>query len=469
MHPWKDERRLRLPAIAIPDGAMIPDGHRKADFDVVIIGAGAAGIGAGLAARALGLSYVVLEAMPRIGGRALTDSTTFGAPWDAGCFILHSASENPLARVAERIGIRVQKNLVRRPRLLRADGWACDEDALALLEHYEDCWELVRAAGQAGRDVAIGDVVDRTHALWPQFGHRCAIFQGVDPEDGSTLDYVRYRDLHENWPVADGYGTLMTRIAAGLDIRLNMPVARIDHGAVPLRLDTAAGSLRARACVLTASTNVLAAEMIRFDPPLDDAKHRAIESVPTGIADKIVFGFPPGALPAEPNDYMHVVTGSCRTLGFHLRPFGYDYASAYVAGSTAIELEEEGEEAACAFAMEKLVAAFGSGIAAKVTARRATRWGKEPWIRGAYSAARPGAALARLILAEPVSERLHLAGEATAPDFFSTAHGAYLSGVHTVQRIARQLGRNAPPLDPVALALPGGATSQKAAQIDPIG
>jgi monoamine oxidase len=242
-------------------------------------------------------------------------------------------------------------------------------------------------------------------------------------------------------------------------VRLNTPVTAIDHGAAPLRLDTAAGILRARTAVLTASTGVLAAEMIRFDPPLPDWKRRAIDAVPIGFADKIAFAFPPGALDAEPNDYLHVITGTRRTIGFHLRPFGYDYASGYVGGSTARELAEADDDQAFAFAMEKLVAALGSSVASKVLVRRRTRWGKERFIRGGYSATLPGEALARVALAAPLSERLYFAGEAASPQFFSTAHGAYLTGIDAVARAAAATGHPvAAPLDPVALAIGGRLT-----------
>jgi monoamine oxidase len=429
---------------------------KSADCDVAIVGAGAAGIGAALAARALGLSFILLEATDRIGGRAFTEPNVLGAPWDAGCFILHSASENPLARAAELLGFPLLKGLVRRWRLLDRGRLGTEADAESLLAYYEDCWARVDAAAKDGRDVACADVLDRSHPLWPQFAHRCAVFQGVDPEEASTLDHLRYRDTHENWPVADGYGTLIARISAGLPVRLNTPVTAIDHGAAPIRLDTPAGTLRARTAVLTASTGVLAAETIRFDPPLPDWKRRAIDAVPIGFADKIAFAFPPGALDAEPNDYLHVVAGTRRTIGFHLRPFGYDYASGYIGGSTARALAEADDEDAFAFAMEKLVAALGSAIAARTVARRRTRWGKAPYIRGGYSATLPGEALARVALAAPLSERLYFAGEAASPHFFSTAHGAYLTGIDAVTRAAIAIGHPvAAPLNPVALAIGG--------------
>ena len=74
------------------------------EVDLVIVGAGAAGLGAARRAGELGLSFIVCEAMNRIGGRAHTESTTFGTPWDRGCHWLHSGSENPFAKIADEYG-----------------------------------------------------------------------------------------------------------------------------------------------------------------------------------------------------------------------------------------------------------------------------------------------------------------------------------------------------------------------------
>ncbi|MEP2118232.1 FAD-dependent oxidoreductase, partial [Bauldia litoralis] len=63
--------------------------------DVAIVGAGAAGLGAARALRRAGKTVTVFEAMSRIGGRAHTESDTFGMPFDRGCAWLHAADRNP--------------------------------------------------------------------------------------------------------------------------------------------------------------------------------------------------------------------------------------------------------------------------------------------------------------------------------------------------------------------------------------
>ncbi len=72
--------------------------------DVVIIGAGAAGIGAGLGLAQLGISHVILESKQRVGGRAYSETSSLGHLWDHGCHWLHSADVNVLRQMADKVG-----------------------------------------------------------------------------------------------------------------------------------------------------------------------------------------------------------------------------------------------------------------------------------------------------------------------------------------------------------------------------
>ena len=77
------------------------------DVDVVVVGAGAAGLAAAKALAKAGKSVVVFEAMDRIGGRAFTETETFGVPFDRGCAWLHAADRNPFFPEAEAAGWRM--------------------------------------------------------------------------------------------------------------------------------------------------------------------------------------------------------------------------------------------------------------------------------------------------------------------------------------------------------------------------
>ena len=72
--------------------------------DVVVIGAGAAGLSAAQRLIAAGKSTVVLEAADRIGGRAHTTSDIFGFPYDIGCAWLQGPDDLPHYALARELG-----------------------------------------------------------------------------------------------------------------------------------------------------------------------------------------------------------------------------------------------------------------------------------------------------------------------------------------------------------------------------
>src|SRR5580698_399098 len=83
---------LAAPAIAAPPSAC-------ADFDVVIVGAGAAGIAAARRIAAAGRKFVLLEAAGHVGGRCITDTRTFGVAYDRGAHWIHTPELNPIAKL----------------------------------------------------------------------------------------------------------------------------------------------------------------------------------------------------------------------------------------------------------------------------------------------------------------------------------------------------------------------------------
>ncbi|HEY6717370.1 MAG TPA: FAD-dependent oxidoreductase, partial [Reyranella sp.] len=86
-----NRRSLLMSALAL--GTALP--ARAADLDVVIIGAGVAGLAAARTLMAAHKNVLVLEARERIGGRAVTDSTTFGFPFDHGAQWIEAGKTNP--------------------------------------------------------------------------------------------------------------------------------------------------------------------------------------------------------------------------------------------------------------------------------------------------------------------------------------------------------------------------------------
>ena len=404
--------------------------------DVAIIGAGAAGLAAARALSGTGLRTVVLEAKDRLGGRAHTEMLLPGVAFDHGCYWLHSGGLNPFAAIADALGFHVRRGQrrVRAPRIFQGGAWVGGAEACAWDRFEVRTSRAVDAVGERGHDVPVSKLVDATSRWAPLYAAWTAATSGVGPEDASTLDFARYRDTGENWPVRDGFGALVARFGAALPVRLATPVERIDWSGATPRLETPRGSIDARAVVVTVSTAVLAADRMRFTPALPPWKRDAIAGLPLGMANKVALAFRPHALGVPHDTSAHVLANPSEAIHFQLRPFGRDFVVGHVGGAFAAALEHAGEAATIDFAVERLCAMFGARIARHVIAARATAWQSDQWIGGGYSAARPGEAHRRADLAATLGRRVLFAGEATSREFYSTAHGAYLSGVAAARR-----------------------------------
>jgi monoamine oxidase len=239
-------------------------------------------------------------------------------------------------------------------------------------------------------------------------------------------------DTGVNWRVAEGYGTVIAAQAAGSPIRLNCPVI-IDHRGKRLAIETALGTVMADAVIVTVPTPLIAAQGIRFRPELTD-NVAAASVLPLGLADKFVMAVGvPSLLPMDG----HLIGNSNKTAtgSYHLRPFGRPLIEGFFGGRLAHELEAPGPGAFFDFAVAELVELFGSGIRARLRPLVETGRGRDPFARGSYSYALPGHADARATLAAPVDGRIFFAGEACSPHDFTTAHGAYLTGIEAADEV----------------------------------
>lgn len=400
----------------------------RSEVDVAIVGAGAAGIGA--ARRLLeagGLSVLVLEARDRVGGRVHTIMPN-GFPLDRGAEWLHSADRNPLAPIARDLGFSVH----RRPpewtsRLSRSGETAAAEaDWLATREAHR---RALRRAAAGAEDAALASVVP-PGGRWNQLLDATSSWaNGAELDRVSLKDNCRYEDSGVNWRVAEGYGRLFEALAQGLPIALETAVSRIDHrGRNRIRLETTRGTLGATRAIVTVPTTILAAQRLRFDPPLDD-KIAAAAGLPLGLADKLFIALD-GPVPEIGEDGFLVGSTTRReTMSYQIRPFGRPSISCFFGGRWAAALEDEGEAAMFAFAADELAHILGNNIRRRIAPLAATGWLHDPWALGSYSYAQPGHADDRAVLAAAVEDRLFFAGEACSPNFFSTAHGAYQSGI----------------------------------------
>lgn len=399
-------------------------------FDVVVIGGGAAGLAAArrLMARP-GLSVLLLEAGSRLGGRAHTVTAEPGKiPLDLGCGWLHSALTNVWTHIAPGLGFTVERTPAPWNRGELDAG--VDEGGMADFERAEAGFErrIVDLAAR-GKDCALDELLAPDHRWRGLLDAVSTYVSGAELDRVSAVDHARYKPGEgDDWRVAEGYGSLIAAYGAGVPARLDTPVTAIDYSDRDrLRIETGRGSIEARAVVITVSTDVLARGGLRFTPALPD-KVAAAADLPLGLADKLYLRL------EDAEDYAidgYRLGASDRAAigAYHIRPLGRPVIECFYGGRLAEDLERGGAGAFMAFATEELVGVFGSAFADRITPIVATAWAREPFILGSYSYARPGRADSRAVLAAPVDDRLFFAGEATSPERFTTAHGAYESGV----------------------------------------
>jgi monoamine oxidase len=256
---------------------------------------------------------------------------------------------------------------------------------------------------------------------------------GCELDQVSIRDMQAYEDTGINWRVRRGYGALMTAYGVPCPLALNTEVTLIDHSGPRVRIETSRGTLTARKAIVTVPTNLIADEAIRFQPALP-AKVEAARGLPLGVDDKVMLALDdPDALPKDGN--LRGATMRTAMGSFHVRPFGQPCIEGFFGGSFARDLEDAGDGAFAAESIDQIVALLGSDFRRKLKPLAESRWAHDRFARGAYSHALPGHAGDRATLAAPVDGRLFFAGEATSPNFFSTAHGARDSG----ERAAREI------------------------------
>ncbi len=404
--------------------------------DVAIIGAGAAGLGAANALKDSGLSVIVLEARDRVGGRAYTIQASPEIVFDVGCGWLHSADQNSFVGIAELLGFEVNKDLP--PWRERVFGKAFPQEDRseflhALDEFYDRAEEAAETARRSGHDEPASRYLEPGNRWNPMIDAISTYVNGSELDRVSILDMDAYHDTDLNWRVRRGYGALVAAYGASCPLALNCAVTRIDHSGQRLRIETSRGTLTAGKVIVTAPTNLIADEAIRFYPALP-AKVDAARGLPLGLADKVTLALDePEALPREGN-----LRGATMRTGmgtYHLRPFGQPCIEGFFGGGFARSLEDAGDGAIAAAAIDEIVSFLGNDFRRKLKPLAESRWAHDPFARGSYSHALPGHAGDRAVLAAPVDGRLFFAGEATSPNFFSTAHGARDSG----ERAAREV------------------------------
>lgn len=391
-------------------------------YDVVVIGAGAAGIGAGRRLAKAQVSFVLIEARDRIGGRALTLPHELGA-LDLGCGWLHSAEKNVMTAMAEAAGFSVDRT---RAPWERQSG----EQGMSAAEQGEFRTAFAAFEKRIEQGAEKGPPVAASHYLEPDCRWNALLNAVFSYISGAALDaidardYARYEDTGRNWRLREGYGALIAALGASLPVMLETVVRSVDVRGASVHVDTTRGAVEGRKAIVALPTEMYAA--LGFSPELA-GKREAAAALPLGAAEKMYFALEqPEEFPAD--GHLFANTERAEMGSYHLRPMGRPMIEVYFGGALARGLAEAGADAMADYAKQELASLLGSSFPQRLTALAASAWSTDPFARGGYSYAKPGCADMRAVLAAPVGDRLFFAGEACSRSRYSTAHGAFETG-----------------------------------------
>ncbi len=409
------------------------------EADIVVIGAGAAGIAAARRIMAANRKVIVVEAASQIGGRCQTDTTSFDVPFDRGARWMHNPDTNPMIKLARAAGLEIitapSGQKIRIGRRYARPGET--EEFLAALVRAN------RAIDDASRksDVACASVLPKDLGDWAGTAEFVlgANFSGKDLKDVSVGDKVRAQDRNTAIACRQGLGTLVAKLGEQVPLSLSTPASRISWGSRDVTVETPSGKIAARAAIITVSSNVLASGNIKFAPDLPKRIPDAAAKLGLGSFDHIALQMPGNPLGLARDDILIEQSKSTRTALLYANIGSSSLCSIDVGGSFGRDLSAQGEAAMVAFAIEWLTSLFGSEIAKAVKKTSATQWNASPYVQGAMSVAPPGAQGSRKALSEPVG-CMYFAGEATHETLWGTVDGAWESGERAAEAALRRIG-----------------------------
>ncbi|MDI6028210.1 NAD(P)/FAD-dependent oxidoreductase [Corticibacterium sp. UT-5YL-CI-8] len=407
------------------------------DVDVVIIGAGSAGLAAAKTVRQAGLTFKLVEAMDRIGGRAWTSSEHFGVPFDIGCAWLHAGDRNPYFPEAQAAGWTMYHHDMELDHLYLRHQKA-DDIALAEMRR-ADVALRVLLESHKGEDDRLSSLLSGSHAMRAATTFIGPMDFGRDDDEISIADFNAAADLEPNYFTKEGFGALVARFGGDVEVELSTPVRKIRWDGPGVACETDRGTIRASVVIVTASPAVLAFEEIKFFPDIPDSYVEAFFDLPMGMLTKIPVAIKGGRFDLKPFDDLLIERHARHDLYFLCFPFDLDLMVGFVGGAFAWEMSAAGEAAGVDFVTDRICDMFGNDARKHVGRAMMTDWGAERFVRGAYAAARPGKVGARATLMRPVADKIFFAGEALAGPLIQTCGGARLSGEAVARDVIKEL------------------------------
>lgn len=414
--------------------------YASSNPDVVVIGAGAAGLAATNYLIQQGKSVICVEASNRIGGRAITDNKIFGKPYDMGALWLDNGETNPFKIYGEKSS---KFNMYKE----RSEEQYAVYNGSKRTSQEDELWKIwdgaTAAIAKTKKDIAPIDVVPFQDQRWFDTAHLMIgpWEMGKDFSNYSCKDYNFDYEILESgsWHCKEGYGSLVADMYKDVPVQLKTKVNEINWSGSGVKVITNKGEINTKKCIITVSNGVLSSGQIKFTPRLDVNKEESFSKISMGHYNRITLKFKKLFKKKVKDYYLYYNidsqnASSPKGLVGTINASDSGLCMFDPGGEFGKELAKEGDKASLDFALNELRNIFGSKVDKDLIKSHVVNWSDNPLFLGAWASAEPGAFKYREILREPVGERLYFAGEATAKDW-GTVAGANDSGIEVAKNL----------------------------------
>lgn len=409
---------------------------------VIVVGAGISGIIAAKKLKEKGFNVILLESQEKLGGRLRTNRS-LGVGFDEGASWIHGIEGNPITTLAEQAGMQTFETLDESRKSYDIGGVLrstttydnAEEELYDILDTMKDSGNANQSFQTVFEQKYPAKANDR---LWKFLLSTYVTFDCGDLDKLSSTLYNEGEEFAGIEKIAtNGYDTIANFLAKGLDIKLNQSVTKIDYTNSKIKVTHNTSISEADYVIVTVPLGVLKANKIEFVPALPVTKQNAIQKVGMNCVNKFLLTWETAfwddvqyiSYTPETRDKFNYFVNVKK---FHptvnaLMTFAYaDYGRKTETMTDAQIIDE---------IMTHLKDIYGKDIPNPTNLLR-TKWQTNENSYGAYSYTAVGTEMQHFDdLAEEVNDKVFFAGEHTEADYYSTVHGAYLSGIREANKI----------------------------------
>ncbi|XP_074357231.1 protein FLOWERING LOCUS D [Apium graveolens] len=442
--------------------------------NVIIIGAGLAGLAAARQLMSFGYKVTVLEGRKRAGGRVYTkkmDGASKTAAADLGGSVLTGTLGNPLGILAKQLSYPLHKVRDKCP-LYKVDGKPVDPDLdtkveIAYNQLLDKASNLRQLMGEVSQDVSLGAALE---SFWPVDGivgneEATKLFNwhiaNLEYANAGLVSKLSLAFWDQDDPfdmggdhcfLPGGNGRLVQALSENVPIQYEKIVHTIRYGGHGVQVISGGQIYEGDMALCTVPLGVLKSGSIKFIPELPQRKLEGIKRLGFGLLNKVAMLFPYVFWGTDLDTFGHLTDDQSSRGEFFLF---YSYATvaggplliALVAGEAAHKFESMPPTDAVTQVLQILKGIYQpKGIDVPDPIQTVcTRWGSDPFSLGSYSNVAVGASGDDYdILAESVGDgRLFFAGEATTKRYPATMHGAFLTGLREAANMSHYASNRA--------------------------